>query len=613
MLSSLGLLGRYAYQGPRIAPVGTRSSFLSFSAPQAQVGGADLATLLQMVPGGVQNVDERHQHVPSAPPPVLRVSRAVPMAGAGAIPAGGVGAFDLRHISEGKFTEATIKNMHKAVLDAKTNAQWRELMETIRQEGRRQGAIGWKDYLGEQRWFNHFYRNVRPIDYVRDPHQVELVMHPKWTFKKALGDCVPLDQKVLVRHRETNSYVVLAVGELKERYADYDAVSYSEKCGRFEFSPITAWIYKGRKPVVRVTKRSGNGFRCTPDHRTFGLFKDSNKRRVQLLSRPIAEAARLSHNRFLGQAMAHKLPALHSTNTISSYQLYVEGMYVAEGYSEYPSRAEISNKNPDIIGKLKSCLSMLGIPFRQRERKDGVILLYIKASYLSKRLHQQFGTSSATKRFPDEYLSLSQEDIATAVSAYADGDGYIPRDGSAWSRRVRTIYNTTSEELKEQLLLMHLVLGRPLSIYRQESSMGAGKSPLPIWRLLDRRIYERAHLERLPNLESARIKVRDDGEAEVCDISVAENHNFLTADGHLLHNCDDSATLWSASMGALGAPHKFRTYRADPRRPNEWSHVVAQTWVPGHGWINNDLTIKGAAPGYEPKGYPFKDWHEPQW
>ena len=54
-------------------------------------------------------------------------------------------------------------------------------------------------------------------------------------------------------------------------------------------------------------------------------------------------------------------------------------------------------------------------------------------------------------------------------------------------------------------------------------------------------------------------------------------------------------------------------YKADPRRPNDWSHVVSQVWVPGTGWVNNDLTIRQAFPGFEPEGFPFKDWHEPKW
>lgn len=173
--------------------------------------------------------------------------------------------FNIRHIAEGTFTEETINNMHKAVISAKTDARWRETMENIRQQGRAQGAIGWKDWLGEVNWFNSFFRGPHFIDYVRDPHQVELVMHPWHTFIKKLGDC------------------------------------------------------------------------------------------------------------------------------------------------------------------------------------------------------------------------------------------------------------------------------------------------------------------------------------------------------------DDSSTLWAAAMGTLGAAHKFRTYKADPRRPKDWSHVVAQVWVPGQGWVNNDLTIKQAYPGFEPDGFPFKDWHEPKW
>lgn len=86
-------------------------------------------------------------------------------------------------------------------------------------------------------------------------------------------------------------------------------------------------------------------------------------------------------------------------------------------------------------------------------------------------------------------------------------------------------------------------------------------------------------------------------------------HTFIKK----LGDCDDSSTLWAGSMGALGAAHKFRTYKADPRRPNDWSHVVSQVFVPGHGWVNNDLTIRQAFPGFEPEGFPFKDWHEPKW
>jgi hypothetical protein len=98
-------------------------------------------------------------------------------------------SFDIAHFDKGSFTDKTIAAMHRGVLQAKTNAAFRAEMERIRQMGREQGAIGWKDYMGEVVWFDHYYRNIHPLDYVRDPHQVELVMNPILTYKKRLGDC----------------------------------------------------------------------------------------------------------------------------------------------------------------------------------------------------------------------------------------------------------------------------------------------------------------------------------------------------------------------------------------------------------------------------------------
>ncbi len=587
MVSSLEL-GQNTYDGLRATPHGSASPYLTATLADVPLAGPDLGALLRANGGGVEHAQ---------------------------IPAGraNIGTFDIQHISDGRFTAKTIENMHKGVLSAKTDAKWRAEMEDIRRAGRKSGAIGWKDYLGELRWFDHWFRNVRPIDYVRDGHQIEMVVHPWLTYYKGLGDCVPLDQKVIVRHRATNAYVLPSIGDLQARFQDYDALSYSESAGRFEFAPITAWVYKGRKPVLRIRNKSGLKFKATPDHRIFGVFKNSHQKSYRLQARRLDEVLRLSKTCFRGSALAKKLPALHSVNSIPAYQLYVEGMYVAEGHSGYPSRSEISNKNEQIIEKIKACLTALGVPWRERVRKDGVRLIYIKASYLSKRLYDQFGSTASEKAFPDEYLSLSQEDIATALAAYTEGDAYVPTHG-AWAQKAHLIHNTTSGELKDQLIFLHMILGRPLSSYFQKSSGGAGKNPLPIWRLIEWKRPSRTHIERFPGIESCSFKASDCGEAEVCDISVAGNRNFLTNHGHLLHNCDDSSTLMAAAAGVLGAPHRFKTWKADKSRPRDWSHVTSQINVPGHGWMGEDLTVRGTSTGWEPPiDFETKVWPEPRW
>jgi hypothetical protein len=175
MLGSLGI----GHEGRHCPPPrGSRSPFLSAGPGAPALGGGDLALLSRIANAG----PSYRLVLPARGPLEAPVLRPLP----GAAPAA---AFSISHISEGRFTERTIENMHRAVLQAKTDAQWRALMENIRQEGRRRGAIGWKDYLGEARWFDHYYRSLHAIDYVRDPAQVELVMHPWYTYLKGLGDC----------------------------------------------------------------------------------------------------------------------------------------------------------------------------------------------------------------------------------------------------------------------------------------------------------------------------------------------------------------------------------------------------------------------------------------
>lgn len=164
------------------------SSFLSPSAAGPVRADSDLRRLLRDTAGRVPGVSHtgaaplgQHASVPQPYNPNLAVFQPTNV--------GEIGDFNLKRLSDGEFTEATINNMHRAVLKAKTDSKWRAMMEQIRQHYRRAGVIGWKDYLGEIRALDHWYRGPHFIDYVRDPHQVELVNHPMLTYTKGVGDC----------------------------------------------------------------------------------------------------------------------------------------------------------------------------------------------------------------------------------------------------------------------------------------------------------------------------------------------------------------------------------------------------------------------------------------
>ena len=164
------------------------SSFLSPSVQGPIRADSDLRRLMDESGGAVPGISSmgasplgRPATIPQPYNPQLAVFQSPNV--------GDIGTFNLTRLTEGQFTEATINNMHKAVLKAKTDAHFREMMEQIRQHYRKSGLVGWKDYLGEVRALDQWYRGPHLIDYVRDPHQVEMVVAPMLTYQKGVGDC----------------------------------------------------------------------------------------------------------------------------------------------------------------------------------------------------------------------------------------------------------------------------------------------------------------------------------------------------------------------------------------------------------------------------------------
>jgi len=74
-------------------------------------------------------------------------------------------------------------------------------------------------------------------------------------------------------------------------------------------------------------------------------------------------------------------------------------------------------------------------------------------------------------------------------------------------------------------------------------------------------------------------------------------------------DCDDQAILFCALAEAIGFKCRFKTIKADPRFPTEFSHVYSEIDVPGHGWMPADTIVPRATLGWETKGnYESKTW-----
>ncbi len=82
-------------------------------------------------------------------------------------------------------------------------------------------------------------------------------------------------------------------------------------------------------------------------------------------------------------------------------------------------------------------------------------------------------------------------------------------------------------------------------------------------------------------------------------------------------DCDSICTLMASLNENIGLKTRFRTVKADPKRPNDFSHVYCMVRVPpsrfssssASGWISEDPTLPDKTFGWEPPGMlGFKDW-----
>jgi len=65
-------------------------------------------------------------------------------------------------------------------------------------------------------------------------------------------------------------------------------------------------------------------------------------------------------------------------------------------------------------------------------------------------------------------------------------------------------------------------------------------------------------------------------------------------------DCDSICVLLASLYENIGLASRFVTIKADPRQPNEYSHVYLQVAVPKHGWVSADCTMPTKPFGWSP-------------
>ena len=74
-------------------------------------------------------------------------------------------------------------------------------------------------------------------------------------------------------------------------------------------------------------------------------------------------------------------------------------------------------------------------------------------------------------------------------------------------------------------------------------------------------------------------------------------------------DCDSIVTVLATLYEAIGLPARFVTVKADPLRPDDYSHVFLEVNLPKHGWVAADPTMPDKSFGWRPDPkFKYKNW-----
>lgn len=508
----------------------------------------------------------------------------------------------------------TVQRMRKIIIESSSNPYVRKWAEKMIE------GVADRNELGEvTAVYNFLQRHTR---YTKDPRGVEYIQTPPYVLKQLeIGDipaldCFAKDQKIIVKHKTKERYSLKQVGELGESYKNYLALSYDFEAKQFVFKPITRWLDKGIKEVFLVKLKNGNSFKVTSEHDVICLVGKgrNNKFEPRKLALKDIDLSSYEMNRL---PVAKQIPILNTQPGKSLDELWVEGLFVGDGCSAN-NACTIAVDNKPIQKKLFSLLKKFGLTFKlwteENSGHKGGDYVYIHKHPYAQYLCNNFGGKADTKQFPEEYLSLNKIQLEALLDGYNTADGCTVTKGE-WLGTLKTMYTTISNKLAEQLIFLHLLLGRNLWVGYQDiehlKTLNIKKlySKHSSWRLYERILSGKRKYssggEILPNVTSTKIKsITSLGKQPVCDLTVQDTHNVVLSHGLIIGQCDDYTTTGLSLLRSLGYKTGIRTAGYKPNK--HFSHVYGLVLIKGD-WIVFDPVRKDKELGWEAPNPTIKE------
>ncbi len=361
-----------------------------------------------------------------------------------------------------------------------------------------------------------------------------------WTCKCG---CFSYDTQIWVRNKDTKAVSCKSFNYLSTHWQDYEALSKGLH-KKLQFKPITAFHHNGTKDVITAKFRNGQSVTCTPDHQFFRQAKTNvagkaTRGRIFEVSIGDVPLDNVYKNKLL---CAHTVPSFRESQVpYDNDTLYALGAYIAEGSVPSHNMIDIAQSKPTEIRTL--------IPTWAENNNlncqvtDTVLRVSLATRPDLVSLFDDCGRVCENKRIPDCVLSAPPSQLIHLLRGYLTGDGHDETSRQQDSRGFadNTVWScvTTSSKLAEQLQQICLKLGTPV-----HTSYSEPLNKRPIWSLQYN--PKSTFCTGLVGGDFSAVSIRSRvsaGTVPVCDISVADNHNYVLSSGLLVHNCSDGVDL----------------------------------------------------------------------
>lgn len=448
-----------------------------------------------------------------------------------------------------------------------------------------------KDYEAEARAIFEFMRSR--VRYTLDPRNLEWVQTPFWTLLVAgQGDCFVTGTLVLQNH-QVHGRQLSAVESLREG---------DEIWGHDRWTKVTrVWGSKGVLPTFQVLLNNGGNMRLTPGHLVWVADCARHAHRSKSCSCRVDERdlARVPVEELRdGMTLLQPDRITPGSGECDPDRALLEGFYLSEGWGE-GYRFAISGleggKKQWVRDEVVRVCEKFGLRHRVTRK-----YISINNKDWAERL-SMFGSRVAHKAHP----SLDCDD-RTAEQLLR---GIMADSGANTNGGGRT-FTTTSRSLWLQARVMLKQLGVTCSQSYITDHGGLGTNP--IWRL-GVRDMKRSDGKAMKLLRVKEV-IRDNVELPCWDIETEDHFVWLPEADWTVSQCDDHSTATCALATALGHGCGVRTVKADPNRPDDFSHVYPIIGIRKHGverWYPIDSTEAGARFGQDPPGadrMPKQDW-----